>query len=269
MKRLASYSEKKFLTLSPAGQAKALEKLLEALEESLADAFTAETLRTHILECVSWMGEPLPDNVSKLAEGLRHAQNPWQSGMAIQAYRTSLGRTFKDTQLGIVKGDGPRAQDAVALKRAQQMTLILDNLRSVFNIGSIFRCAECLSLKEILLCGVSATPDHPALKKTAMGTQDKVAWRYFTETADAIREARSAGCRIVALETAENAVSVFSAGFRIPLALVVGNESLGLPPDVLALCDEVVSLPVLGWKNSLNVAVATAVCAYQIVFGGE
>ena len=102
--------------------------------------------------------------------------------------------------------------------------------------------------------------------KTSMGTCDRVAWCQFQETSQAIAKYRQAGYTIYALETAQDAVSVFDFQPQLPLALIIGNESLGISQDVLALCDGCLALPVLGWKNSLNVGVAFAVTAYQLVF---
>lgn len=256
MKTLDSFSQKKFQGLSPAGQLKALDKLTSSLDEALAAGETADELSAHIRQCVSWMAEPVPDNAFKLSKELAAASNPHESGQAVQRFQASLGKTFKDTQLPPRQQDGPRFADQDSLARAGQVVLILDNLRSAFNVGSIFRSAECLGLKELWLCGITATPDNPALAKTARGTADRVAWRHFKDTREALVEARNQGRALYALETGPQATSVFAAGFILPLALVLGNESLGLADGVLRLCDRIVCLPVQGWKNSLNVAVA-------------
>jgi 23S rRNA (guanosine2251-2'-O)-methyltransferase len=263
-----SYSKRKFTSFSPEGQIKALARLLQALEASLDEEEKAGQLRAHILECVGWMESPLPENVWELFDALNQGPDAHRTCQAISRFHSSLGKTFKDSELTIVREDGPREADPAALGRAREMIVILDNLRSVFNVGSIFRSAECLGLGGIWLCGVTATPENPALQKTAMGTAGRVDWRYFPETSAAVRTARESGFALYALETAPNAESVFTSRFELPLALVVGNESLGIAPDILRFCGHHIQLPVQGWKNSLNVGVAFAVCAYQIVFGG-
>ncbi|MDD2230570.1 MAG: TrmH family RNA methyltransferase, partial [Candidatus Cloacimonetes bacterium] len=169
----------------------------------------------------------------------------------------------------IRRGDGNISADSGAMQKAAQVTIICDNLRSVFNLGSIFRSAECLGVAEILLCGISAKPSHPNLAKTAMGTQSLVAWRHFLDTKEAISHCRNKGMHIYALETVNEASSVFNTLYSFPLALVIGNESLGIEPATLELCDSYISLPQLGWKNSLNVGVATAAALYQIIFGAR
>ncbi len=269
MKHLNSYSKKKFQSLSHTGQIHAINALSTALEESFEDTTLRKQYRDHILECISWMDVPLQDNVKQLALALHDQSSPHALSDAIARFRLSQGFTFTDTQLSIRKGDGQRNADPVMRERSQKVIVILDNLRSVFNIGSIFRTSECLALCEIWLCGISATPENPALHKTAMGTSEHVTWRHFPETQEAIRTAKAEGYCVYALETTQDSRSVFNTEFCLPLALVLGNESLGLAPETLALCDYHISLPVQGWKNSLNVAVAFAICAYQIVFASS
>ncbi|MDD4223036.1 MAG: RNA methyltransferase [Candidatus Cloacimonetes bacterium] len=267
MKTLDSFSQKKFQGLSPASQLKALDKLTSSLDQALAAGDPAAELSAHIRQCVSWMARPCQDSAFRLAKELAAASTPQESGQAVQRFQASLGKTFKDTQLPARQQDGPRFADQLSLERAGQVVLILDNLRSAYNVGSIFRSAECLGLKELWLCGITATPDNPALAKTARGTAQRVDWRHFDETREALAQARSQGYTLCALETSPLATSVFTEKYSLPLALVLGNESLGLAEDVLRFCDRIVCLPVQGWKNSLNVAVACAICAYQIVFG--
>ncbi len=268
MKTLGSYSQKKFQGLAPAAQIKALDKLTSSLDHALASGNPGSELIAQIRECAGWMAEPVPDNVTRLSEELSRTVSPRTTEQAIVRFQSSLGQSFKDTQLPLKRQEGPRCADLNSLERAGQVILILDNLRSAFNVGSIFRSAECLGLSEIWLCGVTAAPPNPALLKTARGTTSRVDWRYFDETVEAVREAQTRRYRVYALETAPQAASAFAENFQLPLALILGNESMGVSDEILALCDRIICLPVQGWKNSLNVAVACAVCAYQIVFGG-
>lgn len=269
MKFPATFSRRKFQSLDPAGQIRALVKLLQALEQSIARQDNMIALRDHCLECISWMEPPLPEIAEKLAGNLAGKTDQHQILQAIDQFHSAAGLAGKDSQFSVLKGDGLRPADPQALSRARKVVLILDNLRSAFNVGSIFRSAECLGLAGIWLCGVTATPDNPTLDKTARETAGRVAWQYFPSTLEALDEARSTGYRLYALETTTSSQSAFETDFELPLALVVGNESLGISPDILNNCPHHVSLPVLGWKNSLNVAVACAVCAYQIIFGAN
>jgi 23S rRNA (guanosine2251-2'-O)-methyltransferase len=136
------------------------------------------------------------------------------------------------------------------------VTVILDNLRSAFNVGSIFRTADCALVEKIVTCGITAHPPNRKLEKTALGTIPFIAWEHRTDAAEAARELRSGGRRIVALETTDRSGILWESRFSLPAALVVGNEALGVSREVLDLADEVIEIPMFGFKNSINAAVA-------------
>lgn len=146
------------------------------------------------------------------------------------------------------------------------LTVVLDNLRSAFNVGSVFRTSECLGVSRIYLCGYTATPEDEHTKKSSMGTDKYVDWEWRRGTLETIRELKGQGVTVVALETVRG--KPLAHEFRFPrsgCALVLGNERHGLEADVLAECDEVVQLPCTGVKNSLNVACAFGMCCYEVV----
>lgn len=265
MKNSLFYAKAKFLSFSPEQQFKALDKLISALEMSLANHDESGRIVAHILELRELLTEPVPEKLQVFLRELRQGLSSHQLLNKLFYYHEAALR--KDSQLSIRSGDGSIEADPRLRQKAAQVSVICDNLRSVFNIGSVFRTAECLGIGEILLCGISATPEHSNMEKTAMGTQSIVKWRYFESTEDAITDCRKKDYRIYALETVEGATSVFEANFQFPMALVIGNESLGIEPGLLKLCDEYLYLPQLGWKNSLNVGVASAICLYQIILG--
>lgn len=144
------------------------------------------------------------------------------------------------------------------------LILILDNLRSAFNVGSIIRTAECLNLEEIWFCGHTPKPDNLKVANTSMGTFKRIKWKSFLLTAEAIKSAKEEEYSVYALETVENAESVFKQDFISKCAVVLGNEVLGISEEILALCDKSLIIPVSGWKNSLNVATACAVTCFEI-----
>jgi len=143
--------------------------------------------------------------------------------------------------------------------------LVLDRLRSAFNVGSIFRTAETARLAEVITCGYTAHPPHPKLEKTALGTLDYVPTRHFEETQDAVNALRDAGAYVLALETAERSRAYTVVDYPKPVALVLGNEALGVDREVMAACDGLVEIPLRGYKNSLNVAAACAVVVFEIL----
>ncbi len=142
--------------------------------------------------------------------------------------------------------------------------IVLDNLRSAFNVGSIFRLADAIRAAEVITCGYTAHPPHHKLEQTALGTTASVPTRHFADTPMALWSLRNSGCRIVGVETVYNSPPYYQLELRFPLALVFGNEAMGIQQPALALCDSVIHLPVLGYKNSVNVAAAVAVVLYDV-----
>lgn len=142
---------------------------------------------------------------------------------------------------------------------------VLDNLRSAFNVGAFFRLGDILRVSGIYLCGYTAFPPHIKLEKTSLGTIDFVKWKHFEKTEDAISELKENNVAVWAAETAENAVRYDKISIEKPIALVFGNEALGVSPDILKLCNQIVEIPVFGLKNSMNVATAGAVLGFEIM----
>jgi len=139
---------------------------------------------------------------------------------------------------------------------------LLDNVRSLFNVGSIFRSADGAGLRRLHLCGITPTPENPKLAKTALGAEQGVAWRYHTNGVDAIQQLRDEGYAIWSLEEQPDAESLFTVTLPTqPLLLVVGSEVTGVDPGILQLCDKIVAIPMYGVKRSLNVATAFGVAA--------
>ena len=150
-----------------------------------------------------------------------------------------------------------------------EIHIVLDRLRSAHNVGNIFRLADAVGAKEVVCCGYTAAPPHPKLVKTAMGADKTVPFRSFPTAADALRERKAEGCKAGAVETLETACDAWKFDYPEKIALVLGNEALGISPDALELCDAAVSLPMFGTKVSINVGNCAAVVLYMIVAKGE
>lgn len=139
---------------------------------------------------------------------------------------------------------------------------LLDNVRSLFNVGSIFRSADGAGLQRLHLCGITPTPENPKLAKTALGAEQAVDWHYQRNGVDAVAALRSQGFTIWALEEHPQAESLMTVTLpQQPLVLVVGSEVTGVDPGILAHCDKIVAIPMYGVKRSLNVATAFGVAA--------
>ena len=144
---------------------------------------------------------------------------------------------------------------------------LLDNIRSMHNVGSMFRTADGAGLSHLHLCGITPTPAHPKLAKTALGAETWVAWTYHKNGVDAAAVLQAQGYQLWAIEGGNRAQSLYQSQppREAPIALVVGNELAGIDPGILALCDQVVAIPMQGNKRSLNVAVAFGIAVYRLL----
>lgn len=140
---------------------------------------------------------------------------------------------------------------------------VLDRLRSAHNVGNILRLAEAIDAVGVMTCGHTPAPPHPKLAKSAMGAERMVACRPFPDTLGAIADLRRRGVsQVVAVDTGHDAIPIWDFEFRFPLALVLGNEAMGIDPTTIAACDAVVEMPMFGQKTSFNVGNAAAIAAY-------
>ncbi|MDE5812567.1 MAG: RNA methyltransferase [Muribaculaceae bacterium] len=146
------------------------------------------------------------------------------------------------------------------------VAVVLDNVRSLNNIGSIFRTCDGLGVAELLLCGITATPPSPEIHKTALGAEDSVEWRYFPSAIEAVDYLHEKGYRVMALEQVKGSLSLpdYHPTPGELTAIVAGNEVDGVDQQVVDACDGALEIPQFGTKHSLNVAVSTALAIYQL-----
>ena len=145
------------------------------------------------------------------------------------------------------------------------ITIVLDNVRSLNNVGSIFRTADALLIEEIILTGITATPPHKEIHKTALGAEETVAWRYFENTLDAIEALKQQGYTICSLEQVTNSVSLvdFKPENNAKYALVFGNEVKGVQQEVILKSDLCLEIPQFGTKHSFNVSVTAGIVMWE------
>lgn len=153
--------------------------------------------------------------------------------------------------------------------RKNRIIAVLDNIRSMHNVGSVFRTADAFLLKAICLCGYTPQPPHRDIQKTALGATETVDWIYFATAAEAVTALKEKGYKVFAIEQVEGSISLekFSAEQDEPLAVVFGNEVEGVSNDALKLCDGCIEIPQLGMKHSLNISVAAGIVLWELVFG--
>lgn len=145
------------------------------------------------------------------------------------------------------------------------LVLVLDNVRSLNNIGSVFRTGDAFLVEAIYLCGITATPPHKDIQKTALGATESVVWKYFKSTLEAV-EALKLTHSIYAIEQAENSLLLneFEPSKEKKLAVIFGNEVKGVDQQVINACDGCIEIPQLGTKHSLNIAVSAGIVVWDL-----
>ena len=145
------------------------------------------------------------------------------------------------------------------------LTVVLDNVRSLNNIGSVFRTSDAFRVEHISLCGITATPPHREIHKTALGAEDTVEWSYHEDTAECVKALKARGYRVYAVELAHGSLKLDKDNIATdrPIALVLGNELDGVQEEVMALCDGFLEIPQYGSKHSLNVSCAAAIVIWE------
>lgn len=145
------------------------------------------------------------------------------------------------------------------------VTILLDNVRSMYNVGAFFRTADGAGVERLLLSGITARPPKKAISKTALGAEERVAWSSLEDAPAEIEKLRENRYEIAAIETSAQAVDIFDWRPAFPVCVLFGHEVNGLAPDLLARCDTHVRIPMLGLKHSLNVASAGAIVMYELL----
>ncbi|WP_073083866.1 RNA methyltransferase [Chitinophaga jiangningensis] len=146
------------------------------------------------------------------------------------------------------------------------IVLVLDNIRSMHNVGSVFRTADAFLIQGIILCGYTPVPPHRDIHKTALGATETVEWQYASTTMEAVISLRDAGYQVMAIEQAVNSLALdkFTPPTGQPLALVFGNEVSGVDGEVMKVVDGCIEIPQLGMKHSLNISVTTGIVVWDI-----
>ena len=168
-------------------------------------------------------------------------------------------RKLKITELNRISVDEFKSAEKIPL------VIVLDNIRSLNNIGSVFRTSDAFLVEAIYLCGITATPPNTEIHKTALGAEDSVSWKYFGETTDAVKQLKDENVTVYAIEQVENSISLekLSLDRNKKYAVVLGNEVKGVQQSVVDLCDGSIEIPQFGTKHSLNVSVTTGIIIWD------
>ena len=147
------------------------------------------------------------------------------------------------------------------------LVVVLDDVRSMHNVGSVLRTADAFRLEAVWMCGITGTPPHPEIHKTALGAEDSVDWCYFGSALEAVKELKEEGAEVLAVEQAEGSTMLqdFRPDASRRYAIVLGNEVKGVHQEVIDLCDGCLEIPQRGTKHSMNVSVAAGIVIYHFV----
>ena len=145
------------------------------------------------------------------------------------------------------------------------ITIVLDNVRSALNVGSVFRTADAFLIENIILCGITTTPPNKEIRKVALGATDSVNWQFEKNTFDAVSKLKKNGYHIMGIEQAEKSSKLndFTLPNK-PIAIIMGNEVDGVSEDVINICDEVMEIPQFGTKHSLNISVTAGIVIWEL-----
>lgn len=149
------------------------------------------------------------------------------------------------------------------MTQTHETVVILEDIRSVYNVGSAFRTADAAGIDKLILTGKSAHPPHPRLKKTALGSSQSVSWEYHQEIQPYLEKVKEEGFSIVSMEASDESVNLYKTTFDSKLCLIFGNEVNGVSHTALQLSDLVCRIPMLGAKTSLNISVSLGVTVYE------
>ena len=145
------------------------------------------------------------------------------------------------------------------------ITIVLDNVRSALNVGSVFRTSDAFLIENIILCGITCTPPNKEIRKAALGASDSVNWEFEKNTIDAVTRLKRSGYHIFGIEQANKSSKLnnFTLANQ-PIAIIMGNEVNGVSQDVIDICDEVLEIPQFGTKHSLNISVTTGIIIWEL-----
>ncbi len=258
MKKIYRYSEQKFLSFTKQKQVAIIQEMLEVLEKNYSIKEYSLVLQESLKMCFDF----IEDN--DLLANLTWKSYDLTKLSDIIELRDEILRkediSLKDTDIIIKRYDSVKEE-----KEKFPLVIILDNLRSAFNVGSIVRSSECLGVSEIVLCGKTPGAENRKVRETSMGILEYIKIIRYETIQEAISAYRKQDFEIIALELTNNSILLENYRPAKKVALILGNESLGVAEETIALCDKIIEIKMYGVKNSLNVSNASAIATHTII----
>jgi len=263
MKKKFMFSESKFSSFS---NKKKLQVIVSIIDQ-IPKEWNSDQIRTRLLNTLNTCLRTLEDNFSPdiidfkyIAYHLHKVKTSAEFLFLTKNIWHKYGNKIDDTDLPL----SLCSRNDRSSSNLLPLNIVLENLRSAFNVGSIIRTSECFGINKLYFCGYTPTPDNLKVKKTAMGTSQLVNWEQWSETTMLLKKLKH-NTTVIALETGKNVINTINhTAIPQPATLILGNEALGINDDTLALADLIIEIPVFGWKKSLNVATAYGIACYEI-----
>lgn len=254
------FSKNKLLSLSAQRQLKVLYDLaqfIETKQHSIDSQHFSKLAKYH-----SFLATSENEKIQKLnKEFIKIKATDYQFQVYLMNLERFLGQSKKDYAFLV------QTQDIeIKEKKDFPIACLLDSVRSAHNVGAMFRNAECFNCNEVYLTGLSATPNSVHVQKTAMGCDQNIQWSYYKSAIELIKKLKQEKKHIWAIETSARSLNINEIqNIPSPLVLIFGHEQHGISQELLELCDEIISIPMYGSKNSLNVSVSQAIILNQLV----
>lgn len=171
-----------------------------------------------------------------------------------------MNRKLTTAEMGRMNVDQYREADKLPL------VVVLDNVRSQHNVGSVFRTADAMRIERVVLCGICCCPPNQELHKTALGAEESVEWQYYKDTLEAVRALQTEGYTVFAVEQAHNSITLEEATEQLPdkVAVILGHEVFGVQQEVIDICSQCIEIPQYGTKHSMNVSVTAGIVLYRL-----
>lgn len=171
-----------------------------------------------------------------------------------------MNRKLTTAEMGRMNVDQYREADKLPL------VVVLDNVRSQHNVGSVFRTADAMRIERVVLCGICCCPPNQELHKTALGAEESVEWQYYKDTLEAVRALQTEGYTVYAVEQAHNSITLEEATEQLPdkVAVILGHEVFGVQQEVIDICSQCIEIPQYGTKHSMNVSVTAGIVLYRL-----